>query len=404
MYGWRVNTPARRPVPLQSQLSDARRTWVMLALALGGFAIGITEFVSMGLLGLIADDFSITEDQAGRIIAAYALGVVVGAPLIATLTGKLPRRRLLLLLTAGLVIGNGLSAIATTYPMLIVARFIAGVPHGAYFSVAGLSAASMAAQGARGRAIAFLGFGFAFATVGGVPAVQALGAHFHWSLAYAIVTVLAAATSVSLWFLMPHMTQMPSTNARTELSAFTRPQVLLTLLTGAVGFGGMFAVYTYISWTMTQRAGLNIEWMWVVLMAYGLGMLAGNWLGGRLSDRSVEFTVTLALSAIAICLVAFYFTSANAIAGTINFGLIGMFGSVLVPALQVRLMDTAGEAQTLAAALNHSALNFANAGGAALGGAVIAHGFGYSAPALVGAALSVVALGIFIPTAKAAAK
>ena len=193
---------------------------------------------------------------------------------------------------------------------------------------------------------------------------------------------------------MPHMTQMPSTNARTELSAFKHPQVLLTLLTGAVGFGGMFAVYTYISWTMTQRAGLNIEWMWVVLMAYGLG----------LSDRSVEFTVTLALSAIAICLVAFYFTSANAIAGTINFGLIGMFGSVLVPALQVRLMDTAGEAQTLAAALNHSALNFANAGGAALGGAVIAHGFSYSAPALVGAALSVVALGIFIPTAKAAAK
>ncbi|PRQ11395.1 MFS transporter [Corynebacterium sp. 13CS0277] len=371
----------------------------MLALALGGFGIGITEFVSMGLLSMIAGDFHISEDQAGGIIAAYAMGVVIGAPLVAVLTGHIPRRRLLIILMAAFVAGNGLSALAGSYHLLLGARFLAGLPHGAYFSVSGLAAASMVADGKRGRAIAFLGYGFAIATVAGVPAAQALGAAFGWQWAYVIVTVIGVATLAALVLLMPHMTRMKPTSPMTELSAFTRPQVLLTLLTGVVGFGGMFAVYTYISWTMTDHAHLPESLMWIVLMAYGIGMLIGNGVGGRLADINVERAIIFSLAMIALMLVGFYFTSSNAILGTLNFGLIGMFGSTLIPSLQIRLMDTAGDAQTLAAALNHSALNLANAGGAALGGAVIAHGFGYQAPALAGAAMAATAICVFVPSA-----
>lgn len=369
----------------------------MLALALGGFAIGTTEFVSMGLLNLIAEDFAISEDQAGHIITAYALGVVIGAPLITALTGFIPRRRLLLILMAAFTIGNVLSVFADNYALLILARFIAGLPHGAYFGVAGLSAASMAPPGQRGRAIAFVSMGLSVATVAGVPAAQALGQGFGWSAAYALVAVLGLITVTALWFLMPHMTEMKPTDTRTELGALAKSQVWLTLAIGTVGFGGMFAVYTYISWTMTERAGLDPNWMWLVLMVYGVGSVCGTWFGGRLADRNLEFGILFALIMISLVLTGFYFSSVFPVLGTINFGLIGFFGSALIPSLQIRLMDVAGRAQTLAAALNHSALNLANASGAALGGVVIAAGFSYSAPALAGTGLALAAIVVWVP-------
>lgn len=392
------NRLQRQPRPRQTEITNTRRIIVMVALALGGFAIGTTEFVSMGLLSLIAQDFQITEDAAGLIITAYALGVVIGAPLITAVTGRIPRRRLLLILMAAFTIGNALSVFADSYEVLIIARFIAGLPHGAYFSIAGLSAASMAPPGQRGRAIAFVSMGLSVATVIGVPAAQALGQALGWSAAYALVAVLGLTTIGALWFLMPHMTQMQATNPRTELGALGKPQVWLTLAMGTVGFGGMFAVYTYISWTMTERAGLAASWMWLVLMAYGVGSVAGNWFGGRLADRNLEYGILFALIMIALVLTAFYFTSAHPVLGTINFGLIGFFGASLIPSLQIRLMDVAGKAQTLAAALNHSALNLANASGAALGGVVISAGFGYSAPALAGTAMALAAIAVWVPT------
>lgn len=370
----------------------------MVSLALGGFAIGTTEFVSMGLLNLIAEDFAISEDRAGHIITAYALGVVIGAPLITALTGFIPRRRLLLILMAAFTIGNVLSMFADNYALLVLARFIAGLPHGAYFGVAGLSAASMAPPGQRGRAIAFVSMGLSVATVAGVPAAQALGQGFGWSAAYALVAALGLVTVTALWFLMPHMTEMKPTDTRTELGALARSQVWLTLAIGTVGFGGMFAVYTYISWTMTERAGLDPNWMWLVLMVYGIGSVCGTWFGGRLADRNLEFGILFALIMISLVLTGFYFSSVFPVLGTANFGLIGFFGSALIPSLQIRLMDVAGRAQTLAAALNHSALNLANASGAALGGVVIAAGFNYSAPALAGTGLALAAILVWVPT------
>lgn len=369
----------------------------MLVLAMGAFGIGTTEFVTMGLLNLIADAFAITEDTAGRLISAYALGVVVGAPLITAVTGTLPRRRLLLLLMGAFTLGNFLTVLAPSYGVLVAARFLAGLPHGAYFSVAGLAAASLAGPGQRGRAVAFVGMGLSIATVVGVPAAQFLGQHLGWNAAYALVAAIGLGTLMGLWVVMPHMVLMSPTHARTELGALTVPQVWFTVAMGTVGFGGMFAVYSYISWTMTQRAGLDASLIPFVLMVYGVGMVVGNWVGGRVADRNLEFGILGALLCIAASLTCFYFSSTHAAIGLLNFGIIAVCGSTLVPSLQVRLMDAAGHAQTLAAALNQSALNLANAAGAAIGGAVIAAGAGYAAPALAGAAMALCSVVIWIP-------
>lgn len=381
----------RKQLPRQTEITPGRRTIVMLAMALGAFAIGTTEFVSMGLLPLIAADFGISEDHASTLIAIYALGVVVGAPLIAAFTGKLPRRRLILLLIAFLVVGNLLSVLAPNYAVLMAARFIAGLPHGAYFSVANLSAASMSPPGQRGRAMAFVGMGLAVATVIGVPAAQALGSALGWHAAYVLVVLLGATTATLLFFLMPHMTEMPSTDISTEFKAFKNSQVWLTVIMGVVGFGGMFSVYTYISWTMTEVAGLSSSLIWAVLMVYGIGMTVGNTFGGWLADRNLEFGIIFALGMLVVTLLCFYFFSSSAILGTVFFGIVAFFGSTLVPSLQLRLVQVAGDAQTLASALNQSALNIANASGAAIGGIVVGAGLGYSAPAVAGAGLAAAA-------------
>lgn len=389
--------PSRRPVPRQTEISTRHRYIAMVAMALGGFGIGTTEFVAMGLLNLIAEDFSISEDQAGHVISAYALGVVVGAPLITTLTGSIPRRRLALLLMGAFVIGNGLSVFAHSYEVLMLSRFIAGFPHGAYFSVTALIAASMAPNGKRGKAVALTGMGLSIATVIGVPIAQWLGSTFGWNAAFAMVAVIGVITFVALWFTVPHMTLMPRTKPLTELGALVNSQVLMTLAIGTVGFGGMFAVYTYISWTLTENAGFNANLIWIPLMVYGIGMVIGTYIGGVLADRNLEYAILGTLLSLIVVLSAFYFLSHNAVAGIINFGVIGLLGSTLVPNLQTRLMDVAGDAQTLAAALNHSALNMANAAGAAVGGAVIAAGYGYSTPALAGAAMAACGALLWIP-------
>lgn len=389
--------PSRRPVPRQTEISTRHRYIAMVAMALGGFGIGTTEFVAMGLLNLIAEDFSISEDQAGHVISAYALGVVIGAPLITTLTGSIPRRRLALLLMGAFVIGNGLSVFAHSYGILMLSRFIAGFPHGAYFSVTALIAASMAPNGKRGKAVALTGMGLSIATVIGVPIAQWLGSTFGWNAAFAMVAAIGVITLVALWFTVPHMTLMPRTKPLTELGALVNSQVLMTLAIGTVGFGGMFAVYTYISWTLTENAGFNGNLIWIPLMVYGIGMVIGTYIGGVLADRNLEYAILGTLLSLIVVLSAFYFLSHNAVAGIINFGVIGLLGSTLVPNLQTRLMDVAGDAQTLAAALNHSALNMANAAGAAVGGAVIAAGYGYSTPALAGAAMAASGALLWIP-------
>ncbi|WP_406239263.1 MFS transporter [Nocardia sp. NBC_01009] len=370
----------------------------MLALALGGFGIGTTEFVTMGLLPDIASAMGVSEPTAGHAVSAYALGVVVGAPLIAALCARVPRKRLLVVLMVAFTIGNALTVLAPTFATLVVARFIAGLPHGAYFGVASLAAATLAPVGQRAKAVAAVMLGLSAANVVGVPSATWLGQHLGWRDAFVVVAAIGLATVAALLRYVPELTGIRTTNPMTELGALRRPQVLLTLLVGAVGFGGMFAVYTYITTTLTDVADMRAGLVPLVLMLFGLGMVAGNIVGGVLADRGVDFAIVAALGAMVVILAGFVAAAHNPYTAAIGAFLIGASGAALAPALQTRLMDVAADAQTLAAALNHAALNIANAAGAWLGGLVIAAGLGYTAPATVGAGLAVLGVVLFTIT------
>jgi DHA1 family inner membrane transport protein len=370
---------------------DPTVRWLaVVALALGGFGIGTTEFVAMGLLPDIASSFGISEPTAGHVISAYALGVVVGAPVIAAVTARLPRKALLLGLITVFTLGNLASMVAPSYPTLVTARFVAGLPHGAFFGIAALAAAHLMGPQNRAKAVAHVLSGLTIATVLGVPIASWLGQALGWRSAFALVVAIGVITWVALWFWLPdHLRNMHATSPLTELGALRRPQVWLAVLVGMIGFGGMFAVYTYISTTMTDVAGLSRALVPVALMVFGLGMVVGNLVGGRLADLSVIRALYLSLGTLGILLAVFVAAAHNPWTALLVLFGVGAAGSAVGPALQTRLMDVAHDAQTLAAALNHSALNIGNATGAWVGGLVIAAGYGYTAPAAAGALLAV---------------
>ncbi|GAA4478408.1 MFS transporter [Rhodococcus olei] len=364
----------------------------MLALSLGGFGIGTTEFVAMGLLPEMSTGLGVGEPTAGHVVSAYALGVVVGAPTIAALTARVPRRTLLVALMVAFTVGNAASVFAPGYPALMVARFVAGLPHGAYFGVAALVAAHLAQPGRRAKAVATVMLGLSVANVIGVPVATWIGQHLGWRAAFALVAVVGVVTVFSLLRWIPPLDAMPTTNPITELGALSRVQVWLTLVMGMVGFGGMFAVYAYISTTLTDVSGLARSLVPLALMLYGLGMVAGNVVGGHLADRALMPGLAASMAALVVILAVFVVAVRTPVTALLFVFLIGLAGSAMVPALQTRLMDVAADAQTLAAALNHAALNIANAFGAWIGGVVIAAGFGYTAPAAVGAILAAAGL------------
>lgn len=371
-----------------------RRRAAMWALALGGFGIGTTEFVAMGLLPDIAVGVGVTEPVAGHAISAYALGVVVGAPTIAALAARVERRKLLLALMVAFTLGNLATVFAPGYSELLAARFVAGLPHGAYFGVAALVAAHLAEPGRRAKAVATVMLGLSIANVVGVPFASWVGQTAGWRSAFALVVLIGLATILAIWRLVPPLRGMAITNPLTELGALRRSQVWMTLVFGMVGFGGMFAVYTYIASTLTEVSGMSRAAIPLALAVYGSGMVAGNILGGRLADRALIPGLFVSIFAVIASLLGFVLFAATPVGALTFVFLIGMSGSMLVPGLQTRLMDVAGDAQTLAATLNHAALNLANAAGAWIGGVVIAAGFGYTAPALAGAGLAV--LGLFV--------
>ncbi|MBQ7806488.1 MFS transporter [Rhodococcus sp. (in: high G+C Gram-positive bacteria)] len=364
----------------------------MLALALGGFGIGTTEFVAMGLLPEMATGLGVSEPIAGHVISAYALGVVVGAPLIAALTARVPRRTLLIALMVAFTVGNAASVFAPSYTTLMMARFVAGLPHGAYFGVAALVAVHLAEPGKRAKAVAMVMMGLSVANVIGVPVAAWIGQALGWRSAFALVAVIGVATVASLFVWIPRLDGMPVTNPITELGALGRVQVWMTLIVGMVGFGGMFAVYTYISTTLTDVSGLGASFIPLALMLYGLGMVAGNFVGGYLADRALMKGLFLSMGSLVVILAIFVIAVRNPYTALVFVFLIGLAGSSMVPGLQTRLMDVAEDAQTLAASLNHAALNIANAFGAWIGGVVIAAGYGYTAPAAVGSLLAVAGL------------
>jgi MFS transporter, DHA1 family, inner membrane transport protein len=366
----------------------------ILTLALGGFGIGTTEFVSMGLLPDMALDVHVSIPDAGHVISAYALGVVVGAPLLAALGVRVPRRTMLIGLMAAFALGNAASALAPSYGSLMLARFVSGLPHGAYFGVAALVAASVMPPRKRAQAVGAMMLGLSVANVVGVPAATWLGQVLGWRSAYWAVTAIGVLSVLALIRWAPRRQDTQPVGVRKELGALREPQVWLTLLVGTVGFGGMFATYTYIAPTMTEVAGMGRSAVPVVLALYGVGMVSGNIVGGWAADRGVVRAIFAGMSAVAVVLAVFTVAVRNPWTGALVVTLVGLSGAALVPALQTRLMDVAGHAQTLAAALNHAALNIANALGAWLGGVVIALGWGFASTGWVGVVLALLGLAV----------
>lgn len=379
-------------------LSPARTRLALLALALGGFGIGSTEFVAMGLLPNIAHDLlpqlyaaspTAANAQAGWIISAYALGVVVGAPTIAAVAARWPRKKLLLWLLVAFTVGTIASALAPTFQLVLVARFLSALPHGAYFGIASLVAASLMGPGKRGQGVAFVLSGLTIANVIGVPFITWIGQQHGWRIAYIVVAAIFALTFAAVALLVPWQAGDPRATLRNELRAFTRLQVWLALLIGAIGFGGFFAVYTYVAPMVTTVTGLPASAVPLVLILIGVGMTIGNLLGGRMADRSVERGMLVFFAIMLAGLAALFLTARSLTGLLISVFVIAAAASALSPMIQTRLMDVAHDSQSIAAALNHSALNIANASGAFLGGLTIAAGFGYLSPIVVGAILAV---------------
>jgi DHA1 family inner membrane transport protein len=364
----------------------------LLALAVGGFAIGTTEFAAMSLLPQFARGLGIDEPTAGHVISAYALGVVVGAPTIAVLAAKIERRVLLIGLMTFLGIANGLSALAPTYHLMLLARFLSGLPHGAYFGVGSLVAASMVPREKRSRAVSRMMLGLTIATIAGVPLANGIGQWFGWRWGFGIVAIIAAATVAMLFRFAPVLRPAKDASPLGELAALRNGQVWLTLAIGAVGFGGIFCVYTYLASTLTEVTGVSSAFTPVAFALFGVGMTIGTLVCAKAADVALmpAAGITLLFGAGALALYAPATPHLWAMLPVVV--LIGCGGG-LSTILQTRLMDVAEEAQTLAAALNHSAFNTANALGPWLGGLAIAGGYGLPSTGWVGTAL---ALGGFV--------
>jgi len=360
---------------------------VHFALAMGGFAIGTTEFATMSLVPYMAQGLGIDAPSAGHVISAYALGVVVGAPLIAVGAAKLSRRFTLLLLMGAFALFNTLSALAPNYHWLLLFRFLSGLPHGAYFGIAALVAASLVPYNKRSQAVGRMMLGLTVATILGVPLANWLGQAVGWRWGFVVVGVLALATVALVAALAPRDPPQHGASPLKELGALANGQVWLTLGISAIGFGGMFCVYTYVASTMLEVTKASPAMIPLVLAIFGMGATLGSIIVPKFADRALMPTAAVLLLGSAVAL-AFYPLAAHQLwsiaLDIFAIGFLGALGAVL----QTRLMDVAGEAQGLAASLNHSAFNFANALGPWLGGLAIAAGYGWTSTGWVGALLS----------------
>ena len=361
---------------------------------MGGFSIGVTEFATMSLTPAMARDLHVDAPTAGHVISAYAAGVVVGAPLIAVLAAKVPRRWLLVGLMLAFALANGLSALAPSFGWMMLFRFLSGAPHGAYFGIASLVAASVAPPDRRATAVGRVMLGLTVATIVGVPLANLLGQSAGWRWTFAIVAVLAGLTAAAVAILAPRTPVEAGATPLRELGALARPQVWLTLGVGAIGCGGLFAVYTFLASTLEHVTGAPPIATPLVLMAFGLGLTLGNLILPRYAERALMPSAGLMLAWMALML-ALYPLAAHSLALiTLDMFSLG-FGCTLAAVLQTRLMDVAGDAQALAAALNHSAFNTANALGPWLGGMAIAAGYGWTSTGWVGCGLALAGMGVW---------
>ena len=380
--------------PTSLPLSGTPARLALLALALGGFGIGTTEFATMGLLPEIAADLDASIPAAGNAITAYALGVVVGAPTLAAIGARLDRRTLLGWLLVAFTVANVASAFAPTLPTLVGARFLSGLPHGAFFGVGAVLGTAVVGQQRRGRAVAAMMTGLTVACALGVPLTAVVGHAVGWRWSFVGVGAIGLLTLVAARAWVPRLAPLPGATVRTEVAALRNRRLWVAFGAGAIGFGGMFAVYSYVKPLLTEVTGLSVGLVPLVLALFGVGMTVGTLLGGRLADRSVLGTVVGGMVATIVVLVAIALVGRSPVPAVVAIVLLGVASQVLSLALQSRLMDVTPDAPSLGAALCHSALNVGNASGAFFGGLVIDAGLGYLAPAWLGAGLT--ALGLLV--------
>jgi DHA1 family inner membrane transport protein len=367
----------------------------LLALAVGAFGIGVTEFAPMGLLPVIAGDLGVSIPTAGLLISAYALGVTIGAPLMTLTTGRVPRRALLIGLAAIFTLGNLLAAMSVSYNMLLAARVLTSFNHGAFFGVGSIVAASLVPPQRQASAVATMFMGLTIANVIGVPLAAWAGEHLGWRASFWGISALGVATMASLRLTLPALPAPAGRNAAMELRVLTRGPVLGALALTVVGSSAMFTVFTYIVPILHDVTHASLGFVTAMLVTYGVGLTIGNWLGGKFADHSVDRTLIVTLAALSATLVAFAWFMPHAGASAVLILLWGIASFALVPPLQMRVMTAAADAPNLASAMNIGAFNLGNALGAALGGGVIASGLGYPTVALAGAATSAAGL-IFI--------
>ncbi|OJX80703.1 MFS transporter [Leifsonia sp. 71-9] len=375
----------------------------LIALALGGFGIGLTEFVIAGLLPEVAADFRVDEAAAGWLISGYALAVAVGAIALTAAATRIPRKAALLGLMVLFIVGNLLSALAPTYAVMLGGRVVAALCHGAFFGIGSVVAAGLVGPEKRARAIAIMFTGLTAANVLGVPLGTLLGQAAGWRSTFWAITGIGVIALIGVAVLVPReAADSGATSLRRELSAFRSGQVWLSLVATVLGFGGMFGAFTYIAYTLTGVSGFAAGAVPWLLILFGLGLFAGNWVGGRLADRSIDRTLLVLLAVLAVVLVGFALVAGMPVPAVIALVLMGAAGFATVPALQLRVLTYAEHAPTLASGANIAAFNVGNAIGAWLGGVTIAAGLGYTSPLWVGAAMTVGALVVVAVAASAA--
>ncbi|WP_426254473.1 MFS transporter [Sphingomonas sp. DC2300-3] len=368
----------------------------LTALAVGAFGIGVTEFAPMGMLPVIAGDLHVSIPAAGLLISAYAMGVLIGAPLLTLTTGRIDRRTLLIALMGIFTLGNALSAMAGGYWMLMAARIVTSFNHGAFFGVGSVVAASLVPPDKRAGAVAAMFTGLTVATIGGVPAATWVSEAIGWRTAFAGIAGVGAIAMLSLRLALPPLPAAEGGDMRAELRVLTRGPVVMALALTTIGFGGVFTVFTYIVPILRNVTHGSTGYVTAMLMLFGVGATIGNGLGGRLADRSVERTLMTMLTIMALTLLAFTVLMQWPATAAIAILIWGIASFAIVPPLQMRVMDAASDAPNLASAMNIGAFNLGNAIGAALGGGVIGAGLGLPAVSLAGAAMAAVALAMLL--------
>ena len=368
----------------------------LLALAAGAFGIGVTEFSPMGLLPVIATDLGVSIPTAGLLVSAYAVGVVLGVPLMTLTTGRIPRKTLLIGLMAIFTFGNLLSALSNSYEMLLLSRLVTSLNHGAFFGVGSVVAASVVPREKRAGAVAAMFMGLTIANVAGVPLAPWIGEVAGWRVAFWGIAGIGVVAMAALWLAIPASVSAPVGDMRREIGVLKRAEVLVALALTVLGSSAMFTVFTYIAPILQQETGATTGLVTAMLVIYGLGLTAGNWLGGRYADRSIDGTLIVTLAALTALLVVFALVMRWPIPAGLSIFAWGVATFALVPPLQMRVMSAASDAPNFASAMNIGAFNLGNAIGAAVGGGVIALDLGFPAVSLAGAAMSAAGLGLVL--------